>query len=156
MLICELHTNPSVAGPFICPSKAFLIGHAFGPSSRLSRRKIRVASLTKDQKSYILNTLSKYEFTKESQEVLDWLQGSENSPKFNLSLTKQRARLVDVLGELDSFQELGGLRDESAPPETKKHFLVSFVQKVYTKVLKKERRKFAQDFDEKAKEVSHL
>ena len=153
MLICELQTHRSIAGQVNNAPYGFLIGHSLGRRSRLARSKLRIASLTKDQKSYVLDTLSKHHFSKESQEVLEWLQGDDGASKFSLSTTKERARLADVLGKLEDFTELEVLKDDSASQETKTHFLVSFVQKVYTKVLKKERKKFAEEFDQTAERV---
>lgn len=148
MLRCELRIQRSLTGK--------PLSHCSGVPKRLARPRlgrfdIRVSSIAKDRLEQS-DALSKHKVAKEAQDILDWLSRNEEACGFTLLGDKGSSKLSDVLEKLKKFKGLSDLvkHDETKPD---KNFLVSLMNKVYTKMLRRERQSFAEAFDKAASEV---
>lgn len=153
MLICELRIQRRLGRP-----SQSNCSHRFILCKRISRpRCIRVNAKTtasKRDEKQLTQILSKYQ-GKKTEEILRWLNQASNSPIF-FEGDKNDLKLTDIVDKLKASHDLDTIWKESPSEQGGKHFLVSLVHKVYSKVLRKERRKFAVAFDEEAAKVTIL
>ena len=150
MLICELRSQRRLANP----TQTYW-SHRFILCKRICRpRCVQVyakTTLTRRDEKQLAQILSNYK-GKETEEILRWLNQSPGAPVFLDSGTKH-VRLSDIVEKLKASNDLDTIWKDSPSEQGGKHFLVSLVHKVYSKVLRKERRKFAVAFDEEAAKV---
>lgn len=152
MLICELRTQRRLARS----SQTY-----WNPRCILCKRVGRPrcvqvhakTTATKRDERQLAQILSKYQ-GKESEEILRWLNQSPGAPVF-LECNAKNVRLTDIVDKLKASDDLDTIWKNSPSEQNGKHFLVSLVHKVYSKVLRKERRKFSVAFDEEAAKVEH-
>ena len=124
------------------------------PTPRLGRFDIRASSSTKDKTDLaeFLTSCTSDEIG--AQQILNWLHNKRDGTVFSLS-SSRGLKLIDVLIKLKETRDLHKLYDDSKPGEKPKHILASLVQKMYTTALRKERTKFAINFDKEAAQVMH-
>ena len=150
MLICELRIQRRLARPSQthCSHRFILCKRICRP--RCVQAYAKTAATKRDEKQ-LAQILSKYK-GKESEEILRWLNQSPGAPVF-LDSDAKNVRLTDIVDKLKASNDLDTIWKDSPSEQGGKHFLVSLVHKVYSKVLRKERRKFAVAFDEEAAKV---
>lgn len=114
----------------------------------------QASSVAKDR-NRLQEVLGKFGAKQETHKLLEWLDDNSTAPQFTiLGYVDGNLKLSDVLENLKKSHDLASLWKETPKARENKHFLVSLVHKVYSKVLERERKNFATEFDKEAAKVT--